>query len=268
MKTLKGPSWRQIRRKRRIAKTSIRRLVRPQPLPYERFLDVLRRGLSQRKPPSMPRRRVPLLVLRTCEAHFYFGLLEMGGLHAARFDDDGTGEGLPLTFGQGPLPTANDLALQADILINTRRSLAPLGAIAMEALDRIAAKATNGKVYGATIHNSPRTRERAAHVKHRGPDHYGQVSECTEDKAGGSVKTFTWVLFFCCGGPSDGACSTYVAGLNPQLISPVPSPINSSSRSATTYGSLLPIRPRHLGRRMASTTSRLQDRGTGICVNF
>jgi hypothetical protein len=99
-----------------MAKTSIRRLVSPQPRPYERFVDVLRRRLRQRRPLSVARRPVPLLALRTCEAHFYFGLLEMGGLHAARFDDDGTGEGLPLTFGQGPLPTANDLALQADLL--------------------------------------------------------------------------------------------------------------------------------------------------------
>jgi hypothetical protein len=171
-----------------MAKTSIRRLVSPQPRPYERFMDVLRRRLRQRRPLSVARRPGPLLVLRTCEAHFYFRLLEMGGLHAARFDDDGTGEGLPLTFGQGPLPTANDLALQADLLINTRRSVAPLGAITMEALDRIAAKAINGKVYGATMHNSPHTHERTAHMKHRGPDHYGQVSECTEDKAGGRVK--------------------------------------------------------------------------------
>jgi secreted PhoX family phosphatase len=155
-----------------MARTSIRRLVSPQPRPYERFLDVLRRRLGQRRPLNMARRRAPLLVLRTCEAHFYFGLLERGSLHAARFNDDGAGEWLPLTFGQGPLPTANGLALRADILINTRRSVDPPGAIRMEALDCIAARAINGKVCG----------------------------------------------------PSDGADSAYVAGLNPQLISPVPSP--------------------------------------------
>jgi secreted PhoX family phosphatase len=61
-------------------------------------------------------------------------------------------------------------------------------------------------------------------MKHRGPDHYGQVSECTEDKAGGMVKTLTWVFFLRWGDPSDGADSAYFAELNPQLISPVPSP--------------------------------------------
>jgi hypothetical protein len=74
-----------------MAKASIRRLVSPQPRPCERFLDVLRRRLSQRRPLSVARRRVPLLVLRTCEAHFYFGLLKMGTPHAARFNDHSTG---------------------------------------------------------------------------------------------------------------------------------------------------------------------------------
>ena len=45
-----------------------------------------------------------------------------GDLHAARFNDNGVGERLPRTFGQGLLTGANGLAWQADILINTRRT--------------------------------------------------------------------------------------------------------------------------------------------------
>jgi secreted PhoX family phosphatase len=66
-----------------------------------------------------------LLVLKTSEAHFHFGLLEMRTLHAARFNDDGPSGWLPLSFGQGLPTTANGLALQADILLNTRRAADP-----------------------------------------------------------------------------------------------------------------------------------------------
>jgi secreted PhoX family phosphatase len=61
-------------------------------------------------------------------------------------------------------------------------------------------------------------------MKRRGPDHYRQISECTEDNTGGTAETFTWVLFLRCGGPADGADSAHFAGLNPQLLSPVSSP--------------------------------------------
>jgi hypothetical protein len=112
-----------------MAEASMRRLARPQPRPHGRFLDVLRRRLSQRRPPSVARRRVPLLMLRTCDAHVYFGLLERGTLHAVWFNDDGVGGRLPPTFGQGLLTSANGLASQADVLINARRTAYRLGAI-------------------------------------------------------------------------------------------------------------------------------------------
>jgi uncharacterized protein len=207
-----------------MAKASIGRLAPPQPRPHERFLGVLRRRLSQRRPPNVARRRVPLVVLRTCDGRFYFSLLERGTLHAARFDDDGTGEWLPLTFGQGPLASAKGLASQADILSNTRRTADRPGAIRMEALDRIVANAINGKPYCTMTHNSPRTHKRVAHMKRRGPDRYSQMIECTEDDADGTAEPFTWALLLRCGGPSDGADSAHFAGRNPQLISPVSSP--------------------------------------------
>jgi secreted PhoX family phosphatase len=42
-------------------------------------------------------------MLRTCDAHVYFGLLERATLPEAPFNDDGAGEWLPLTFGLGLL---------------------------------------------------------------------------------------------------------------------------------------------------------------------
>jgi uncharacterized protein len=82
----------------------------------------------------------------------------------------------------------------------------------------------NGKEYCAMTHNSHRTHQRVAHVRRRGPGHFGQIIECPEDNADGTAETFTWALFLFCGDPSNRADSDYFAGLNPQLVSPVSSP--------------------------------------------
>ncbi len=117
-----------------------------------------------------PRRREP-----------NFGLLDSGTLYVARFNDDGTGEWLPLSYGHGPLTAANGFASQADILINTRRAADLLGGTRIDYPHGSAINPHNGKVYCVLTHSSRHTFEQAAPMNRGRLDRHGYIIECTED---------------------------------------------------------------------------------------
>lgn len=154
-------------------------------------------------------------------------LLDDGILYAARFNEDGTGEWLPLIHGEGPLTGEHGFASQADILINTRGAGDLIGATKMDRPEDIEHNPVNGKVYmvmtNNTLRGTPDGKEEATPANPRPENQHGHIIEVTEDGDSAAI-TFTWDIFLLCGDPADE--STYFAGFPKDQVSAISSPDN------------------------------------------
>ncbi len=189
--------------------------------------------------------------------HKHLQLLDHGTLYAAKVNDDGTGEWLPLVWGQGPLTKSNGFADQAEVLIKARKAADLLGATPMDRPEDVEANPKTKKVYVALTNNTRRqdtdpngSRDFQGRTvgtfptvpNPRGPNRFGHVMEITEDKDDNAATTFTWEIFLLCGDPGStvgnyltslpgtvplGQEDTYFGGFNrPDLVAPIGSPDN------------------------------------------
>lgn len=153
-------------------------------------------------------------------------LLDDGTLYVAKFNPDGTGEWLPLVFGQGPLTAANGFPSQAEVLLNTRGAAAALGATQMDRPEDMEANPVTGKVYLALTNNTARTDANKNPSNPRANNRFGHIIEITEDEGNATATRFFWEIFILCGDPKNTSHGTFFAGYDPSQVSALACPDN------------------------------------------
>ncbi|GGC56166.1 PhoX family phosphatase [Hoyosella rhizosphaerae] len=126
-------------------------------------------------------------------------LLDEGRLHVAKFNDDGTGEWLPLVFGENGLTSANGFSSQADVLVNTRLAADTVGATKMDRPEWGAIDPNTKQVYFTLTNNTSRDPEDTDNANPRGPNPHGQIIRWREDNNNPAATRFDWDLYVVAG---------------------------------------------------------------------
>lgn len=124
--------------------------------------------------------------------------LDHGTLYVARFDDDGKGSWLPLTFGKGKLTRANGWADQADVLLRTRQAADAVGATPLDRPEWVSVNPKNNDVYLTLTNGTGWPGE----VNPRTPNPYGHIVRWRERGGDNTATSFDWDIFVLAGDPA------------------------------------------------------------------
>jgi len=124
-------------------------------------------------------------------------LLDNGTLYVAKFNDDGSGEWLPLVYGRNGLTDANGFTSQADVLVNTRLAASFVGATPMDRPEWGAVDPNNGDVYFTLTNNGGRTVTDAANPRTR--NLHGHIIRWAEAEGDHASTSFQWDIFLMAG---------------------------------------------------------------------
>lgn len=137
--------------------------------------------------------------------------LDDGILYAAKFNADGTGDWLPLTFGEGPL-VAPAFTGQGDVLIRARQAADALGATRMDRPEWIDVDVATGFVYCTLTNNSRRGTATPVDAANPRPNNvYGHIVRW-QYRNDFSEPTFRWEIFALAGDPANPATGSTIVG--------------------------------------------------------
>lgn len=130
-------------------------------------------------------------------------LLDNGTLYVAKFNEDGSGEWLPLVFGQNGLTPENGFNSQADVLVNTRTAADFVGATKMDRPEWGAVDPKTRMVYFTLTNNSRREEAQIDAANPRAKNNWGHIIRWKEANNQPSAKRFEWDIFVLAGPPDD-----------------------------------------------------------------
>ena len=140
-------------------------------------------------------------------------LLDSGTLYVAKFNDDGSGEWLPLAWGQGLLqpqpinqgeePDCTCFQSQADVLVNTRLAADRVGATPMDRPEWGAVDPNTRQVYFALTNNTARAAEDVDAANPRPNSRWGHIIRWQEAGEDPASMAFEWDIFILAGPTED-----------------------------------------------------------------
>ena len=122
-------------------------------------------------------------------------LLDEGTLYVAKFNDDGSGQWLPLVYGANGLDETNGFTSQADVLVNTRLAADFMGATPMDRPEWGAVDPANGDVYFTLTNNSRRTDGQVDEANPRSANLHGHIIRWSEAGNDQAATSFSWDIF-------------------------------------------------------------------------
>jgi secreted PhoX family phosphatase len=161
-------------------------------------------------------------------------ILDRGTLHVARFDDDGSGEWIPLVHSDPRL--AGAFGSQAEVLIRTREAADLVGATKMDRPEDFQRDPVSGRVYLALTNNTNRGNDGQPGpdaANPRAKNAYGHIIELTETNADPGELRFSWQIFMLCG--PEGDPTRRFGSVDPATVGSIANPDNLTFDS---YGNL------------------------------